>query len=262
MLKRNTPIAFRLNPNLDAGTHKYITTGTSLNKFGLSNEELNEALRILPTLTAVNLIGFHFHIGSQILDVTKFELLAQYASNIYRQFKHLSLSYINLGGGLGIDYTNPKENPIPNFADYFAAFANSLEVDKDVSIHFEPGRSIVGQCGELITRVLYVKRGQERSFAIVDAGMNNLIRPALYQAKHGIYCINSSTITQELYDVVGPICESSDTFGSAILLPSLLRGDLLAIRSAGAYGESMSSRYNLRNLTPSIFTLNDQEVMV
>ena len=253
------PIAFRLNPNLDAGTHKYITTGVSQNKFGLSKNELAEAIRVLPSLLAVKLIGFHFHIGSQILNINKFGELAAYANKIYADYKHLQLSYLNLGGGLGIDYENPISNPIPNFAGYFEAFANSLEIDANIEIHLEPGRSIVGQCGELITRVLYIKEGQERSFAVVDAGMNNLIRPALYQAKHSIYCESSGSEYNEVYDVVGPICESSDTFRIAIPLPKLMRGDLLAIRSAGAYGESMSSRYNLRNITPSLFTLKQSE---
>lgn len=260
--RRVTPIAFRLNPNLDAGTHKYITTGTSLNKFGLSHEELEEAIQILPTLNAVKLIGFHFHIGSQILDISKFGLLANFANTIYQRFKHLSPTYINLGGGLGIDYEHPSENMIPNFTNYFRMFAEHLNVGSEVSVHFEPGRSLVGQCGELITRVLYIKRGQDRSFAVVDAGMNNLIRPALYQAKHSIYSVNSTSNSLETYDVVGPICESSDIFGAEIKLPKLMRGDLLAIRSAGAYGESMSSCYNLRSLIPSVYTMDSEEAMV
>ncbi len=256
--RRITPIALRLNPNLDAGTHKYITTGTSHNKFGFSHQELDEAMRILPTLSSVRLVGFHFHIGSQILDISKFALLANYANDIYQRFSHFQLTYINLGGGLGIDYDNPTENPIPNFSEYFNTFARNLKVGNEVSIHFEPGRSLVGQCGELITRVLYIKRGENRSFAVVDAGMNNLIRPALYQAKHGIYRVNPSAKPNEEYDVVGPICESSDVFGTEISMPSLMRGDLLAIRSVGAYGESMSSRYNLRNLTPSLFVISNE----
>lgn len=256
--RRITPVALRLNPNLDAGTHKYITTGTSHNKFGFCNRELDEAMRILPTLNSIRLVGFHFHIGSQILDISKFGLLANYANEIYQRFSHLQFTYINLGGGLGIDYDNPTENPIPNFSEYFGIFASNLKVGNEVSVHFEPGRSLVGQCGELLTRVLYIKQGENRSFAVVDAGMNNLIRPALYQAKHGIYCVSPSAKSNENYDVVGPICESSDVFGTEISLPGLMRGDLLAIRSAGAYGESMSSRYNLRNLTPSVFTTNSE----
>lgn len=255
------PIALRLNPNLDAGTHKHITTGTSTNKFGFSNAELPEALRALPSLNAVKLIGFHFHIGSQITDLNKFAQLAEYANKIYAENNHLQLSYINLGGGLGIDYDNPEENPIADFAGYFKTFANNLNLPNGVSVHFEPGRSLVAQCGELITRVLYVKEGQERFFAVVDAGMNNLIRPALYQAKHSIYCISHNGSEQMKYDVVGPICESSDTFATGIMLPRLQRGDLLAIRSAGAYGESMSSRYNLRGLTPCIFSLDSKGVL-
>jgi diaminopimelate decarboxylase len=255
---RITPIALRLNPNLDAGTHKYITTGTSQNKFGFSDQELLESIRVLPTLSAVKLIGFHFHIGSQILDISKFALLAKFANGVYQRFGFLNLSYINLGGGLGINYDNPTDDPIPNFSEYFGIFASNLKVGNEVSVHFEPGRSLVGQCGELLTRVLYIKRGEDRSFAVVDAGMNNLIRPALYQAKHSIYCLHQTENPYETYDVVGPICESSDVFSTQIELPKLMRGDLLAIRSAGAYGESMSSRYNLRNITPSIFTAGSE----
>ena len=256
------PIALRLNPNLDAGTHKHITTGTSTNKFGFSSTELSEALKLLPSLHGLWLIGFHFHIGSQINDLSKFEQLALYANRVYADNKHLDLTYINLGGGLGIDYDTPEVNPISDFAGYFKTFADSLDLPEGVSVHFEPGRSLVGPCGELVTRVLYVKEGQERFFAVVDAGMNNLIRPALYQAKHSIYCVNHNGSEQMKYDVVGPICESSDTFATGIMLPRLTRGDLLAIRSAGAYGESMSSRYNLRSVTPCIFTADVQEELV
>lgn len=252
-----TRVAFRLNPNIDAGTHKYITTGTNINKFGLSEEELSEAIWILPALKSVKFIGFHFHIGSQILDVSKFKQLAQHASRLYQEYNHMGISYMNLGGGLGIDYEKPELNPIPNFKEYFHAFASNLAVGNNVSLHFEPGRSIVGQCGELLTRVLFVKRGNGHPFAVVDAGMNNLIRPALYQAKHSIYCINPSSQENDTYDVVGPICESSDVFANNVELPVLKRDDLLAIRSAGAYGESMSSQYNLRDYTPSIYTQDE-----
>ncbi len=250
------PVALRLNPGLDAGTHKHITTGTSKNKFGFGDSELKEALKLIPNLGCIKLIGFHFHIGSQITTPEKFAQLARYANMIWRENQHLDLSYINLGGGLGIDYENPELNPVADFAGYFATFAQNLLLPENIKIHFEPGSSIVGQCGEIITRVLYVKEGHERLFAVVDAGMNDLIRPALYQAKHGIYCLTANGDETVEYDVVGPICESTDTLATKIMLPRLKRGDLLAIRSAGAYGESMSSRYNLRSLTPCIFSGN------
>jgi aspartate kinase len=254
--QRNTvmPVALRLNPGLDAGTHKHITTGTSANKFGFGGTELAEALKTIHSLSGIKLIGFHFHIGSQITNLEKFAQLASYASKVYEENRHLQLSYINLGGGLGVDYENPELNPVPDFASYFETFAQNLNLPDNIEVHFEPGRSMVAQCGELITRVLYVKEGQERFFAVVDAGMNNLIRPALYQATHNIYCLNPNSEEMVEYDVVGPICESTDTFANQTLLPRLKSGDLLAIRSAGAYGESMSSRYNLRSLTPCIFT--------
>ncbi|HPX06860.1 MAG TPA: diaminopimelate decarboxylase [Tenuifilaceae bacterium] len=252
-LDKTATIALRLNPNLDAGTHQHITTGINRNKFGLSNRELIQVVDSLPSLQWVKVIGFHFHIGSQILDLKRFVQLAHHANGIVKQYGHLDISYLNLGGGLGIDYENPNDNPIPSFAEYFLTFYRNLRVPRNISIHFEPGRSLVGQCGNLLTRVLYVKQGDERKFAIVDAGMNNLIRPALYQAKHKIEVVNSHSLTFDMYDVVGPICESSDTFATSIELPSLKQGDIIAIRSAGAYGESMSSNYNLRQYTPCVF---------
>ncbi|MBN1990446.1 MAG: diaminopimelate decarboxylase [Bacteroidales bacterium] len=252
-LEKTATIALRLNPNLDAGTHQHITTGTSRNKFGLSNRELIQAVDTLPSLQWVKFIGFHFHIGSQILDLKKFVQLAHYANITVRHYAQLNISYLNLGGGLGIDYDNPSDSPIPNFAEYFLAFYRNLRISRNISIHFEPGRSLVGQCGDLLTKVLYVKQSDERKFAVVDAGMNNLIRPALYQAKHKIEVVDTRSLAVDLYDVVGPICESTDTFASNIELPALKQGDILAIHSAGAYGESMSSRYNLRDGTESIF---------
>lgn len=261
-LGKVTPVALRLNPNIDAGTHRYITTGVGSNKFGLSSVALNEAVDLLPQLSGVEFIGFHVHIGSQITDMTRFAELAQFANSIYRKYSRLNVRYMNLGGGLGIDYVNPGANSVPDFRGYFETFARTLSLPENVRVHFEPGRSVVGQCGDLLTRVLYIKQSDQRLFAVVDAGMNNLIRPALYQARHAIHFEGPITGQQNFYDVVGPVCESSDTFAEGILLPRLERGSLLVIRSAGAYGESMSSRYNLRSSTPVLFVESEPNACI
>ncbi len=248
-----TRIALRLNPNIDAGTHRYITTGVGTNKFGLSTLELFEAIGCLPKLMGAEFVGFHVHIGSQITDSKRFEQLAHFTNEVYRKYSYLNISYMNLGGGLGIDYETPGLNSIPNFREYFETFASILNLPKHIEVHFEPGRSIVGQCGDLLTKVLYIKQSEERLFAVVDAGMNNLIRPALYQAKHSIEHFNTNGNEYQEYDVVGPVCESSDTFAQGVHLPKLQRGAILVIRSAGAYGESMSSQYNLRSGISAVF---------
>jgi diaminopimelate decarboxylase len=193
-------------------------------------------------------MGVHFHIGSQIDELKVFEELAQKATDIYHRLlsKDIEIQHINLGGGLGIDYINPDKNPIALFKNYFDCIKNNLSVPEKVQIHFELGRSIVGQCGSLITKVLYIKKSTNKEFAVVDAGMTELIRPALYGAVHAIENITSELAKNTVYTVVGPICESSDTFANDLYLPLSKRGDYLAIRSAGAYGEVMSSNYNLR----------------
>ena len=159
------------------------------------------------------------------------------------------VEHVNVGGGLGIDYTHPDENPIPDYESYFGLFEEFLELQPNQKVHFELGRSIVAQMGSLISRVTYIKKGLKTNFAILDAGMTELIRPALYQSYHKIENISKDhrdDVLREKYDVVGPICESSDSFGKAVILPKTERGDLIAIRSAGAYAEVMASNYNLR----------------
>lgn len=255
-LERGTvaKVALRVNPNIDAHTHHYITTGLSENKFGISLEMLPSVVEQAVALKGVELIGLHFHIGSQLTDMKPFEMLCDTVNRLNAEFneKGIRLQTLNVGGGLGIDYQQPDLHPIPDFKAYFKVFADNLKLLPGQELHFELGRAIVGQCGSLITRVLYVKQGLNRKFAIVDAGFTELIRPALYQAHHVIENLTSPDKPLEKYDVVGPICESSDCFGKDELLPELSRGDILALRSAGAYGEAMASTYNCRTLPSSL----------
>jgi diaminopimelate decarboxylase len=243
-------IALRLNPNVDPETHEYISTGLSFNKFGFSNGELDLFFAQIDSFTNIELIGVHFHIGSQIRSDQPFINLCK-AVNFYLELfqeKGINIQHINLGGGLGINYEDPDREPIPDFKNYFAIIHENLNYTAEQTIHFELGRSIVGQCGNLLTRILYKKENGERNFLIVDAGMNNLLRPALYNSYHKIERLGSSTNSStEKYDVVGPICESSDCFGKEIELENSKRGDLLSIRSSGAYGQSMELNYNLRD---------------
>lgn len=249
------PIALRINPNVDAKTHYHITTGLEENKFGINTWDIEDVLLKIASLANVQLIGIHFHIGSQVTDLTVFKELCIRINEIQRMFDRLNirLEYINCGGGLGIDYRNPEKHPIPDFQTFFRIFKDFLELRNYQQLHFELGRSLVGQMGSLISRVLYIKDGVNTKFAILDAGMTDLIRPAMYQAFHKIENLVSGDHLEK-YDVVGPICESSDTFVKGIMLPLTKRGDLVAIRSAGAYGEVMASQYNLRNLARSYFT--------
>ena len=249
-------IAFRVNPNVDAHTHKYITTGLSENKFGINLEQLPAVLRLAVNLPNVRLIGLHFHIGSQITELAPFATLCEKVNALQDEVEamEIDLKIINVGGGLGVDYVTPDENPIPDFKAYFNIFKENLKLRAGQEVHFELGRAIVAQCGSLITTVTYVKKGSVKQFVITDAGMTDLIRPALYQAHHKIENITSDATETEVYDVVGPICESSDCFGENETLPITQRGDLLALRTAGAYGEIMASRYNLRRLPHVIYS--------
>lgn len=248
-------VCLRINPNVGAHTHEKITTGLNENKFGIAMDDLNAVFSYLHTTSQIDLIGIHFHIGSQILDMEDFKQLALRINELQDiiEQKGLKIEHINVGGGLGIDYDTPHENPIPDFKSYFDTYHQWLKLRPYQKLHFELGRSIIAQCGSLITKVLYVKQGQFKQFAILDAGMTDLIRPAMYHAHHHIVNL-SSTEQEEQYDVVGPICESSDTFAKDYSLPRTSRGDILVIRSAGAYGESMSSQYNCRKLPESYFS--------
>lgn len=242
-------IELRINPNVDAHTHHYITTGLNENKFGFSMDDLKSVIEMTNAVSNVELIGLHFHIGSQITDLNSFETLCAKVNELQDEVEKwgVQLKNINIGGGLGINYEHPNHIPIPDFDSYFRLFAKHLKLRDGQHLHCEPGRSIVAQCGSLITKVTYVKNGATKKFAIVDAGMTDLIRPALYEAYHRIENITSDGEIEK-YDVVGPICESSDVFNKDVELNKTQRGDFLAIRSAGAYGEIMASRYNLRRL--------------
>jgi len=248
-------VAFRINPNVGAHTHPNITTGYAENKFGIPMRDMEEMILHAAELSNVNFVGLHFHIGSQILDMDDFIALCNRINELQDQLEqhHIAVASINVGGGLGVDYHHPDQMPIADFRKYFRTFTKFLKLRPGQTLHFEPGRSVVAQCGSLITRVLYIKQGDFKQFLIVDAGMSDLIRPALYQAYHKIENITSDRPV-ETYDVVGPICESSDTFGKAIDLPGSARGDLVAIRSAGAYGEIMASGYNCRSLPKGYFS--------
>ena len=242
-------VAFRINPDVGAHTHANITTGLAENKFGISLQDIDKVIEIAQGMENITFVGLHFHIGSQILDMSDFEALCNRINDLQDTFerKHIRIENINVGGGLGISYDHPNRLPIPNFKEYFETYAHHLKLRPWQKLHFELGRAVVAQMGTLVTRCLYVKQGNHKQFAIVDAGMSDLIRPALYQAFHKIENISSDE-PAATYDVVGPICESSDVFAKAIDLNTTKRGDLIAIRSAGAYGEIMASQYNCRRL--------------
>jgi len=240
-------VALRINPNVNAKTHHYITTGLEENKFGINTWQLDEILNKLKKLNNLKLTGLHFHIGSQITDLEIFRGLCIRVNEMQYWFndRNIELQHINVGGGLGVDYMEPQKYSIPDFKSFFDIFHNFLEIHSNQKVHFELGRAIVAQCGSLISKVIFVKKGFNTNFAILDAGMTELMRPALYQSYHKIENLISEGLP-ERYDVVGPICESSDTFGKAVMLPQTKRGDIIAIRTTGAYGEVMSSGYNLR----------------
>ena len=249
-------IAIRVNPNIDAHTHKYITTGLNENKFGINLPQLDAVVDAALAMKNVELIGLHFHIGSQIRETEPFIMLCNTANELLDQLeaRGVKLKIINVGGGLGINYDDPDGDAIAGFDQYFSIFKQHLKLREGQELHFELGRAVVAQCGSLITRVTYVKTGIVKKFIIVDAGMSDLIRPALYQAHHKIENISATGTPTETYDVVGPICESSDCFGTDETLPITHRGDFIALRSAGAYGEIMASRYNCREFPAAIYS--------
>lgn len=246
-------VAFRLNPNVGAHTHANITTGLAENKFGIAMRDMVPVIEHATSLQNIQVVGLHFHIGSQILDMNDFKALCNRVNELQDELERhrITVEHINVGGGLGVDYEHPNRLPIADFKSYFDTFARTLKLRTGQSLHFELGRAVVAQCGSLITRTLYIKEGAFKKFCIVDAGFTDLIRPALYQAYHKIENLSSDSAT-ESYDVVGPICESTDVFAKQIDLNETHRGDLIAIRSAGAYGEIMASGYNCRQLPKGI----------
>ncbi|QHS56292.1 diaminopimelate decarboxylase [Mucilaginibacter sp. 14171R-50] len=262
-------IAIRINPNVDAHTHHFITTGLDENKFGINTWQLNDVAETLRNCANLKFLGIHFHIGSQITDMEVYRSLCLRINEMQDWFEDhgFPVKVLNTGGGLGVDYYNPDTNGIADFESYFKVFSKFLHVKPGQEVHFELGRAMVAQSASLISRVLYVKNGQKKNFLILDAGMTELMRPMLYQAYHAI-----ENLTQESriknqdkseienpkseikYDVVGPICESTDCFRKDVDLPQSYRGDLIAIRTAGAYGEVMASNYNLRDQVQSVYS--------
>lgn len=258
-LKAN--VSVRINPDIDAHTHKYVTTGLYENKFGISQHEFDKLIDIIKKSEHINFYGLHFHIGSQITRVSEvFALECRRVNDIVAYFERngLKVDNINLGGGLGVDYDDPDENPVADFGTWFETITENIVRRENQDVHIEPGRSLVAQCATLISRVLFVKSGETKNFLIMDAGMNDLIRPALYGAYHKIENLSAAQRTffptHQAYDIVGPVCESSDVWGAGRLLPLSVRGDLMAIRSTGAYGQVMASRYNMKDLAPSVFS--------
>ena len=248
-------VSLRINPNVDAHTHAKITTGLQENKFGINMGLLDEVLNEMGAMKNIRFTGLHFHIGSQITDLSAFRDLCIRSNELQDEFESrgIKIENMNFGGGLGIDYYHPNHLCIPEFENYFAVFHKLVKRREGQKVHFELGRSVVGQCGSLISKVLYVKKGEVKQFAILDAGFTELIRPAMYDAYHHTENITSEE-PFETYDVVGPICESSDVFGKDVKLNKVKRNDLIAFRSAGGYGEIMASQYNCRALPKSYFS--------
>lgn len=249
-------VAIRINPNVDAHTHHNITTGLDENKFGINSWDLPLCADTLKKSAQLEFIGIHFHIGSQITNLDVYKNLCVRVNEFAEWFEErgFTVKVLNVGGGLGIDYHHP-EGQIPDFSSYFKIFNEFLNVRPNQEVHFELGRALVGQSASLISKVLYVKNGKKKNFIVLDAGMTELMRPALYQAYHKIENVSKAlTAPAVKYDVVGPICESTDCFGKEVELPETFRNDLIALRSAGAYGEVMASHYNLRNEIRGIYS--------
>ena len=248
------PVALRINPDIGAHTHAGITTGLAENNFGINYEQLDEVMDLALRLQHVRYVGLHFHIGSQILDMSDFVALCNRVNELVVRLQRggRPVGDINVGGGLGINYQHPNHFPIADFAGWFETFRKHLKLPQGTVVHFEPGRSIVAPCGSLICRVLYVKQGTHKQFAIIDGSMTELVRPAMYRAYHRVENLSSNE-PEEIYDVVGPVCESSDVFVKEFSMDKCHRGDFVAIRSAGAYGEAMASRYNLHRIPDAYF---------
>ena len=251
-----TEVALRVNPDIDPKTNHCIDTGQADSKFGISYEEILENADELKKLKNLKLIGIHLHIGSQIRELHVFENMCNKVNVIVENMERLGFSFrfVDVGGGLGVNYEVPENEPIPNFASLFSIIHNHLSVG-DREVHFEFGRAIVAECGELITSVLFNKTtATGRRLVIVDASMTELIRPALYGSYHNIENITSDSELTTKYTVVGTACESTDVFQENVSLKKTKRGDLLALKSAGAYGMSMASRYNLHDLPGAVYS--------
>ena len=255
------PISLRVNPDVDAHTHPYISTGLKENKFGVSVDEAREVYKLAATLPHVKITGMDCHIGSQLTELQPFLDATDRLIRLMEQLKEdgITLKHLDLGGGLGVTYTN--ETP-PHPSDYATALLNKLEDYEDLEIILEPGRAIAANAGILVAKVQYLKSNESRNFAITDTGMNDMIRPALYEAYMNIIEIDRTLERKKaIYDVVGPVCETSDFLGKQREL-AIAEGDYIAQRSAGAYGASMSSNYNSRPRTAEVLVDGDKAHLI
>ncbi len=255
-LDRRAEVGLRINPDIDPKTNRCIDTGQADSKFGISYEEILEKTELIKSFANIDIIGIHIHIGSQIRELHVFENMCNKANAIVEKLESSGFSFrmVDVGGGLGINYDVPENEPIPNFASLFAIVHEYLNVGGR-EVHFEFGRSIVGECGELITSVLFNKTtATGRKLVIIDASMTELIRPMLYGSYHNIENITSQEDKFTKYTVVGTACESTDVFDENVSLRKTKRGDLLSIKSAGAYGRSMASQYNLHDLPAAVYS--------
>ena len=255
------PISLRVNPDVDAHTHPYISTGLKENKFGVSVDEAREVYKLAATLPHVKITGMDCHIGSQLTELQPFLDATDRLIRLMEQLKEdgITLKHLDLGGGLGVTYTD--ETP-PHPSDYATALLNKLKDYEDLEIILEPGRAIAANAGILVAKVQYLKSNESRNFAITDTGMNDMIRPALYEAYMNIIEIDRTLGREKaIYDVVGPVCETSDFLGKQREL-AIAEGDYIAQRSAGAYGASMSSNYNSRSRTAEVLVDGDKDHLI
>ena len=249
---KQAPVAFRINPDIDARTHEKISTGKASNKFGIPWTRAHEAYARAAELPGIRVQGIDMHIGSQLTQLEPFEQAFRCLAELTIELRKLghSISVLDIGGGLGIDYQDG--NQIPPAVTEYAGLANSILGNLDCRIIIEPGRSLVGNVGILVSRVIYIKQGERDRFLIIDAGMNDLLRPSMYDAYHEIVPCELREGELEPYQVVGPICETGDTFARDRMMPPLQAGDLVAIKNSGAYGAVMASSYNTRPLVPEV----------
>lgn len=258
------PITIRVNPDVDAKTHAKIATGKSENKFGIPISRAREVYAMAAALPGLKVVGIDVHIGSQLTDLAPFEQAYLKVAALTEQLRadgH-EITRLDLGGGLGIPYARSNEAP-PLPVDYGALIKRTVG-HLGCEVEIEPGRLISGNAGVMVSKVIYVKQGEDREFLILDGAMNDLIRPAMYEAWHDIVPVVEPDVGAELrpYDIVGPVCESGDTFAKARPMPTLVAGDLVAFRSAGAYGAVMASEYNSRPLIPEVLVNGDQFAVI
>lgn len=254
-------VSLRINPNIDAHTFRYVTSGLYANKFGIPRSEFEAAAKMLSECRNIRFKGLHFHIGSQIRDLENvFTLVCDNANETIAWFESrgFKVENVNLGGGLGVNYEDPDGEQVPDFDTWFRVIAERIDRTGGRRVHVEPGRAFVAQCATLISRVLFVKDSGSKTFLVLDAGMNNMVRPAFYGAYHRIENLSASLRPALgetcLYDIVGPVCESSDTWGKNRRMALSVRGDLVAVRSAGAYGQAMQNSYNLRPMAQTVYS--------